>query len=108
MEAILLLRAEPSTAWDSTRLAQRLYLLDKRADQLLRDLAELRIAEQCAPGPSCYRYLPATPELTHLVDALADTYAKHLIDVTHLIHGTPSVVAETFAAAFRFSKDRGL
>jgi len=104
VEAVLLLREEKGTAWDATRLAARLYLPEKRAEEILRELAELRIAVK-ANDSGTYRYAPAYAELEATLDALAEHYRKHLVEITRLIHASADTVAEKFAAAFRFRQE---
>ena len=43
--------------------------------------------------------------LRELIDRLAELYAKHLVEVTHLIHSTLDRKAQKFADAFRLRKD---
>jgi len=104
VEAILLLRGDVATNWDARRLASRVYVAERRAADMLGELAELGIvAAEEQPGE--YRYAPATPELAALLDALAETYARQLVDVTELIHAAADPVARQFAAAFRFRRE---
>jgi hypothetical protein len=43
--------------------------------------------------------------LRERIDALADLYAKHLVEVTLLIHSTLDRKAQQFADAFKLRKD---
>ena len=103
VEAILLLRRDPERVWDARALASRLYIAERRSEQLLGELVEMHIATPA--NDPCYRYLPQSPELAALLDLLADAYAHHLVEVTRLIHAATSTAAEQFAEAFRFRKD---
>ena len=104
VEAILLLRKDAATNWDARRLASRLYVADKRAAELLAELCAMGMLARTEDAPS-YRYAPSTPELATLLDHLADTYARQLVEVTELIHAAGDPVARQFAAAFRFRKE---
>jgi hypothetical protein len=57
------------------------------------------------PAAHCYRYQPASEELRGKIDQLADLYARHLVDVTLLIHSSLDRKAQQFADAFKWRKD---
>lgn len=106
LEAMLLLRADPSQQWESAMLASRLYIRERVASQLLADLCTAGIARLCdPPAAHCYRYDPASDALRERIDRLADLYARQLVDVTHLIHSSLERQAQQFADAFRLRKD---
>lgn len=103
LEAVLLLRSDPSADWDAAQLARRLYVPERRGAELLAQLRESGIIEQVGDGPSV-RYAPA-PELRTLLDDLAQAYAADLVAVSSLIHSRIDRRAQQFADAFRFRKD---
>ncbi|QOY92598.1 hypothetical protein IM543_13335 [Massilia sp. UMI-21] len=106
LEALLLLRASPRQKWSGEMLARRLYTSERTALGLLDELCRSGMAESCpAPDEHCYCYAPATDELRERIDGLADVYARHLVDVTNLIHSTLDRKAQQFADAFRLRKD---
>lgn len=103
LEAVLLLRAEPSAPWDAPRLARRLYIPEANAAELLGQLAAAGVA---APeAENAVRYHPATAELAALLDAVAHQYTVNLVGVTDLIHSRTGKRAQQFADAFRWRKD---
>jgi hypothetical protein len=102
LEALLLLRANPQTAWDVAAVAARLYTAEQQAGEVL--------AQLCGEGlvaceNNLYRYGGQSPETVAMIDRLADSYAKQLIPITNLIHGKPRRIRQ-FADAFKFRKDR--
>lgn len=106
LEALLLMRADPNQAWRRDTLARRLYVREKTAEDLLAELCTARIAVPCAePGVEGYRYDPADAGLRERIDLLADLYATHLVEVTHLIHSSLDRKAQQFADAFKWRKD---
>jgi len=106
LEALLLLRADPSQQWESAMLAGRLYIRERVASELLADLCTAGIARPCdPPAAHCYRYEPASTALRERIDRLADLYARQLVDVTHLIHSSLERQAQQFADAFRLRKN---
>jgi len=86
LEAMLLLRSEPDRAWDMHRVAQRLYMREKAAQELLAALHSAGILASDGDDPTSYRYQPESDSLRHMVDRLADAYSRNLVDVTNLIH----------------------
>lgn len=105
LEAMLLLRSEPERSWDSARLAERLYLSEKVAAQLLEELRSTGVLVLVTDSTSWYRYQPASPELRQLIDRLAGVYAKNLVEVTALIHSNTGSIVQRFADAFKWRKD---
>jgi len=106
LEALLLMRAAPEATWRRDTLARRLYVRDKTAEGLLADLCAAGIAVHCGePGADGYRYAPLDPGLRERIDRLADLYATHLVEVTHLIHASLDRKAHQFADAFKWRKD---
>ena len=103
LEAILLLRAEPQRLWSVPDMARRLYIPEGDAAPLLAAAAEAGIA---APetGPA-YRWAPASPELSIMLDRLAAHYAADVVTIATLIHGRTDKRAQQFADAFRWRKD---
>lgn len=102
LEAVLLLRGEPATAWDAAQLARRLYVGERQAAELLQALQSSGIA--VAAGEGTVRYGPE-PALGGLVDQLAAAYAADLVTITDLIHSRIDKRAQQFADAFRFRKE---
>jgi Mn-dependent DtxR family transcriptional regulator len=96
LEAILLLR-ENRHGWDAPALAARLYLRDDAAAALL---AELERAGLAARDDGGYAYAPRGEHLAAAVDALADVYRRHLVEVATLIHSKSHRKAQAFADAF--------
>lgn len=107
LEALLLLRSDPDLAWTSASLAARLYVSDKAAHALLVDLCQsgMSASRTDSGGEIDYRYAPASAQLRATIDRLADLYARHLLDITHLIHSKLERKAQQFADAFKWRKD---
>lgn len=106
LEALLLLRANPAQQWHATTLAERLYVRERTAHALLEDLARAGMATRCdAPPDDCYQYMPSSDQLRDRIDALANLYSRHLVEVTMLIHSSLDRKAQQFADAFKLRKD---
>ncbi len=111
LEAILLLRSDPGTAWDVPRMAARLYVPERQAAELLAGLAAAGIAVGAVGedegDTTRFHYAPAAAGLRERLDALAQAYAANLVEVTDLIHSRADKRAQQFADAFRLRKDSG-
>ena len=103
LEALLLLRAEPVQQWQTDSLARRLYIRDKTAQALLDNLCTAGMAARSGIG---YQYQPSSEALRARIDLLADLYARHLVEVTLLIHSSLDRKAQQFADAFKWRKDK--
>jgi|SRR5688572_5720405 hypothetical protein len=102
LEALLLLRAHPTTTWEPSAVAARLYTSAEQAGEVLAQLCDERLLD-CEEG--LYRYRGQPPEHIAMIDRLADSYAKQLIPITNMIHSKPRRIRQ-FADAFKFRKDR--
>ena len=99
LEAMLLLREHPDIEWNSPTLAQRLYLSEKAAADLLSALHAAGVIQQASTG---HRYAPVSDDLREKIDHLAEVYSSHLIDVANLIHSKTNKKAQQFADAFKW------
>jgi hypothetical protein len=104
LEAVLLMRSEPATAWDARRVAGRLYIAERQAAELLEALAASGVAAHQHSLPGHFSYGPGD-ELRERIDALAQAYSADLVGVTDLIHSRIDKRAQQFADAFRWRKD---
>lgn len=105
LEALLLLHNESDRSWASGEVALRLYLGERIAAGLLEELAASGLIDVVLDAHPKYRYQPRTTALAQLVDELAVTYAKHLLEVTHLIHSKTDRKAQQFADAFKWRRE---
>lgn len=107
LEALLLLRGGAHQDWTVQMVAERLYIGDKLAATVLADLsrAGMTITLRHEGGEPVFRYQPATAALGLVIDALAELYARRLVDVTHLIHSKLDRKAQQFADAFTWRKE---
>jgi len=103
LEAILLLREYPGRDWTAAEASQRLYVSQTVGAHILATLAQRGFL---VSREQRYRYEPGSPDLAQTIDALAETYAHHLVAVTQLIHAKPSASVREFAEAFRLRKDK--
>ena len=101
----MLLRSETQEAWDSARAAQRLYVGDKTAEQLLADLCAAGFLSVSGQESPRYRYQPNSDEIRQMIDRVAVTYAKNIVEITNLIHSKTGKKAQQFADAFKLRKD---
>jgi Mn-dependent DtxR family transcriptional regulator len=102
LEAALLLQREPERSFDSESLARALYIQPRAAQDLLAALHAAGIVRDEGPG---WRYAPRDEALASMLQRLQQTYGKHLIEVTTLIHDVTRKNAQRFADAFKLRKD---
>lgn len=107
LEALLLLRSGEQKCWSTAHLAQRLYIGEKVAAGLLADLAQSGMisVRKDDEQRATHCYEPSSPGLRAMIDSLADLYARHLLEITHLIHSRLDRKAHQFADAFKWRKD---
>lgn len=101
LEALLLMRRQPERRWTAAAMAAALYTEPRRVAALLADLDTRGLCAQRPDHEPTYGWPPATDDLRRLVDRLADTYAKHLVAVTNIVHGKPRASVRSFSDAFR-------
>jgi hypothetical protein len=104
IESLLLLRREAASTWNAARLAERVYVPEPQAAQLLEALEASGVGARVPGEDDAYRYAPA-PELAALLDQVAMHYAANLLAITDLIHSGLDRRATQFADAFRWRKD---
>jgi len=103
LEAMMLLRSQPSDGWDIVKIARRLYVSEPEVSHALGRLIDVGVV---TAQSGTFVYDPA-PTLRPLVERVALTYTRHLIPVTNLIHAKPRPSRiHQFADAFRFRRDR--
>ena len=102
LEALLLARREPEPAWTASRVAERLYIEEAAAREILERLTTEGLLTASAEN---YRCMTESAGQCELIDKVAELYARNLIPVTNLVHTKPSAI-QAFANAFRLRKDR--
>lgn len=101
LEALLLLRVDMGVKWTAQSVAARLYVKEAEAEGILARLA----AEGYAVCEGTSFSYECAPEIDLLVERLGQSYARHLIPVTNLIHSRSGAI-QAFASAFKLRKDR--
>jgi hypothetical protein len=104
LEALLLRRADPASEWTAEILAKRLYVSSQETATLLERLRADGFLLALQGEPYRYQYQPSTSELAHMVDQVAELYARYLIPITHLIHSKPRTRVQEFADAFKLRR----
>jgi hypothetical protein len=102
LEALLLLRENPSEKWTAEQIAKRLYI---DARQITAALS--RLCEDGLLGSQDHVYYFECEDAGKrpMINRLAGIYARHIVPVTNIIHSKPPRIQE-FADAFRIKKDR--
>lgn len=106
LEALLLLRSDPSCDWSIDALARRLYTTHEQTVEVMARLSTNGLSAEKHGDPVTFHYRPSPKELEVTVAALAETYSKYLVPVTNLIHSKPRSKVQQFADAFKLRKRR--
>lgn len=102
LEALLLLREHPNATWSESAIAARVYVSRETAGVVLRDLAQKGLIGMSREAPDLYSYNPQWDEYG-LMDKVAASYRRHLVDLSRIIHAKASSEAvRDFARAFQF------
>ena len=102
LEALLLLRRNSGETWTPGKAAARLYISESEATNVLEHLCSAGLLS-CSDGQ--YRFADQSDEHRQMVERLAESYGRHLSQVTNLIHAKPRRLRE-FSDAFKIWKDR--
>ena len=102
LEGLLMCRADPHKEWNATILARGLFIDESQTSLLLARMSEQGFIVASANG---YRYQPQSPELTAMMERLAELYKSYLVPITNLIHAKTKTRIQEFADAFRIRKD---
>jgi len=102
LEALLLLRRNPNETWTAGAAAKRLYLSESEAANVLEHLCSNGLL---SVSDDRFRFDCQNDDERQMVERLAESYARHLIPVTNLIHAKPRRLRE-FSDAFKIRKER--
>ncbi|MBI4522488.1 MAG: hypothetical protein HY695_01605 [Deltaproteobacteria bacterium] len=105
MEALVLLCRNADEEWAIEALAKRLYISEQETTEILEHLCKDGLLLRKSNEPLRYQYQPDSGEIQELVNRVVDTYTRHLVPVTNLIHSAAKTRVREFADAFRFRKD---
>ncbi len=107
LETLLLFRNNENQLWSSADVARRIYISEKAAHGLLQEMlsAGFITTDTDAADTQHYRYAPVSEDLRQMIDLLAQSYSKNLVDVTELVHSKLNKRAKQFADAFIWRKD---
>ena len=105
VEAMLIYRDARGAAVSDELIARRLYMGEKPAADVVRQLREAGVVEPAGSDPISHRFRPGTLELAGRLEQLAAYYRSNLVDVTDLIHSRTARRAQQFADAFKLRKD---
>lgn len=103
LEALLLLWNSRPLPWTIADVAERLYVNEETARDVLHDLCKRGFL---ACLEERYVYVSASEEQNRILDAVDDTYRRELVPVSSMIHSKASRAVRDFARAFRLTKDR--
>ena len=104
IEALLLLWDDRPRTFTLGEIATRIFVSDAAATRILKGLQQKGLVTTDGEPPT-YRYDPAWDSKGELMPRVAETYRRHLIQVTSLIHSKASPGVREFARAFEPKKE---
>lgn len=104
VEALLIFHECGDAGCEPDLLASRLYIAPSRSDAVVAKLQRLSAIKPVG-DTARFLYCPGSAELSRVLDALRLCYARHLVQVTELIHSTETQSAQAFADAFRIRRE---
>jgi hypothetical protein len=103
VEALMLLKHDPETWWESAALAKRLYITADEAGRILERICGDTFAVE---QNGRYRYGCPSAELAGTIERLEKLYRNALIPLTNLIHSNRPSRVQEFANAFKLRKGK--
>lgn len=101
LEAVLLL-LNSAAEWSVAGVAQRLFVSEKKAADILADLC---ITGFISKKDGAFRFDPASPKLRETLEELNKLYPRHLVEISRLLHTKMDKQAQTFGDAFKWRKE---
>lgn len=106
LEALLLLRTEPSRQWNAAEVAKSLYVPEEVAKFLLTGFIRRGFAVSIdSDQQSVVAYHPRDQVTDDLIGQLQQMYHDRRVAVISLIYSKPLNRVQTFADAFRFNRE---
>jgi protein tyrosine phosphatase (PTP) superfamily phosphohydrolase (DUF442 family) len=105
LEALLLLSGHAHVAWTAENVARRLYISEQDTVGLMERMKEQGFVAVVPGEPVTYRYDPQSAELDAMVKRVVESYVRHLVPVTNLVHEKARARVRQFADAFKFRKE---
>lgn len=106
IEALLLLRSDPTKEWSAEEVAKTLYTSEESVATRLDDLYSHGLLSQVRSDAIRYRFEQRNDSLRAGVEDLIESYAKRKVAVINQIFAGPSDDVQSLADAFRFRKER--
>ncbi len=105
LEALILMRQNPTSGWDAAKIAKALYIPPELAEALLAEFVRQGFIKPMPENQSQYCYGPADQALGQLIDRVAGAYHDRRVAIITLIYSKPLNKVQTFADAFRLRKE---
>ena len=106
VEALIIMRADPSHEWTAEEIAKRLYTSSESTSARLAHLHRKGLLSEIRSDTVRYRYEQRNRRLSDAVESLVETYAKRKVAVINQIFSGPTDDVQSFADAFRFRKEQ--
>ena len=105
LEALVLLKVDPSKEWSPQEVAKSLYTSEESVAGRLTELHKHGLVSEVRSDSKRYRLEPRSKRLQDDLEATLEAYTKRKVAVINHIFAGPSDEVQGFADAFRFRKD---
>ncbi len=105
LEALLMIREQEDHIWQAKKLAQRLYVGEKVAAELLEKIKDAGFLVYVQENQTLYRFTPQSDALKEIVGMLDASYKQNIIEISTLIHSKTAQHAQQFADEFKWRKE---
>lgn len=106
LEILLLLNSDPKRAWSLDDVYEVIKSSESSVRDRLDELASAGLIEIEHGPPREYRFAPKEEGATLVIDDLAAAYKERRVKIVQIIYAPPTSVAEEFANAFKFRRDK--
>jgi hypothetical protein len=104
LEILLLMWREPTRTWTIHDIASCIYVTGDVAARIVQPLAQRRLIRHPDGDTTHYQFDSEWDREHQLMQRVAQTYQRHLIQVATFIHCRASSSVREFARAFDFKK----
>lgn len=105
LETLLLFHRNQGESWGVKEVSGLLFVSEGDVAEALDRLRGAGFLSVSGRENLVYSYSPRSPAQGQMVDRLALVYAKHLIEITNLIHSKSGQKVRQFAEAFKLRKE---
>lgn len=105
LEVLLLLSSSPEKEWTVAAVGEELQMSTTTAANRLINLWIKGLIAAKEEAVLSYTYRPRNKEMDHVVQALAQAYREHRLEILEIISSKKDMILRSFSDSFRFRKE---